>query len=315
MRLAGKRVIVTGSSSGIGRSVALALAKEGAKVVINARGTGKSGTKAIDDVVDEIRSAGGTAFGMPGAVNDVAFAEELVNGCVKEFGGIDILINNAGVYVLEAVADCTLEQWRQTVDINLNGTFYMSHFALPHMVRQQWGRIINTGSSASTGGLGGSAYAASKSALSGLTRAMAADYGPYGITCNVFNPEALTAMGAEESRDLFVAMHVRWHELGYLSAAELAGRIGTGGPDGIAPWVTYLCLDSSDYLNGRVFTTESRRVGMLAGPDETRVLYRDADRQGPWDIEELEAMAPLVFPVSNAWPRRTGEDLEKWAEA
>jgi 3-oxoacyl-[acyl-carrier protein] reductase len=313
MRLTGKRVVITGSSSGIGRSIALLIAKEGASVVVNARGTGESGTKAIDDVVSEIRSAGGVAIGVPGAVNNRAFAEELVASCIREFGGIDILINNAGAYGSESVAECPLDTWHQLMDVNLNSAFYTSHFALPQMMRQRWGRIINASSFAGTGLLGGSAYAASKAALLGLTRAIAADYGSYGITANAYSPQALTQMGGVGSEHrVLVGMMERWRNRGYLNDAELAYRIGIAGPDGIAPWVTYLCLEEAAFLNGQVFAVESRRVAMLPWPDETRILYRDAQRQGPWKIDELCGMAPLAFPVRNAWPRRTEEDLRQW---
>jgi NAD(P)-dependent dehydrogenase (short-subunit alcohol dehydrogenase family) len=312
MRLLGKRAIVTGSSSGIGRAIALSLAREGAKIVVTARGSGPTGIDAISEVVDEIHSAGGTAVGLSGPVNDPDFAEALVNHCVEQFGGIDILVNNAGVYTQEPAAACALAVWRETLDVNLNAAFYTSRFALPLMAKQRWGRVLNAASFSSSGLLGGAAYSASKSALNGFTRAIAADYGPYGITANVYNPEALTAMGASGDREVFKGLFTRWRDRGYLNEAEVAYRIGINGPDGVAPWITYLCLDEADYLNGEVFAVESRRVAVLPWPDEERVFFRDFDRHGPWRMEELQSMAPLVFPFRNRWPRRAEDDLEKW---
>jgi hypothetical protein len=141
---------------------------------------------------------------------------------------------------------------------------------------------------------------------------MAADYGPYGITSNIYSPEARTPMGVTDDPEVFAAMRRRWHERGYETAAESAYRAGMAGPEGIAPWIGYLCLDEADYLNGQAFAVEGRRVAMLAWPDETRALYRDYKQSGPWRLDELQGMAPFAFPVQNRWPRRTGADLAAW---
>ena len=125
-RLAGKRAVVTGSSSGIGREIALYLAAQGASVVVNARGSRGDGAAALDAVVSEIRSAGGNAIGFRGAVDDPASAAELIAACVKQFGNIDILINNAGIVSPESlgpVAKCSLEEWDETLKVNLSGAF------------------------------------------------------------------------------------------------------------------------------------------------------------------------------------------------
>ncbi|NWK98312.1 hypothetical protein DM806_22115 [Sphingobium lactosutens] len=315
MRLEGKRAIVTGSSSGIGRSIARLLAAEGTRVVINARGSGAAGKQAIDDVVEEIRAAGGQAIGVAGAVDDPVFAEMLVDECVAAFGGVDILINNAAIYSDEAIGPvegCSIDTWHRTLSVNLNAPFYMARAALPHMKQQRWGRIINAASYAGTGKMGGSAYSTSKAALFGLGRAMAADYGPYGITVNTYNPEALTAMGDSRDPAAFQAMIDRWIDRGFRTKAEVDYLLRLNGPDGIAPWVTYLCTDAASYINGHVFAVEGRRVAMLSAPDEERVLFRDCQAQGPWKLEELEQMAPLVFPVENRFPLRTDEVLDRW---
>jgi len=313
--LQGKRAIVTGSSSGIGRAIARLLAAEGAKVVVNSRGSGPTGTKANDAVVNEITAEGGVAVGIAGAVDDPEFAERLVAKCVEAYGGIDILINNAAIYSPESigpVTECPLQVWQQTLNVNLGGAFHTSRVALPHMIRQRWGRIINASSFAGTGKMGGSAYSAAKSGLFGLTRAMAADFGPYGITCNVYNPEARTPMGGITDMEILKGHLNHWLERGFRSAAENRYLVDLGDGDGVAPFVAYLCSDDSDYLNGRVFAIESRRVALLAAPEEERILYRHFAEHGRWSIEELSAMAPLAFSVVNQYPRRTGEALERW---
>jgi 3-oxoacyl-[acyl-carrier protein] reductase len=311
MRLEGKRALVTGSSRSIGRAIARLLAREGVKVVINARGSDRAGLRAIDDVVGEIRASGGTAIGLAGAVDHPDSAKQLVDGCVAAFGGIDILINNAGIYGIESVApltECSDDAWQQTLSVNLTGVFYTCRAALHHMVRQRWGRIINAGSVAGTGRFGGSAYSASKAALFGLGRAMAADYGPYGITVNTYNPEAHPV----QDTSYYPEVVQRWVDRGYVGQAEATFRAGMGGPEGVAPWIAYLCTDEAAYLNGQVFAVDARRVALLGEPDESRVLFCPATNGGAWSIDALSSAAPLAFPVKNYWPRRTGDDLTRW---
>jgi 3-oxoacyl-[acyl-carrier protein] reductase len=315
MRLQGRAAVVTGSSSGIGRSIALSLAGEGAAVVINARGSRAGGTGAIDAVVDEIRAAGGQAIGIAGAVDDAAVVARLVDGCVAAFGRIDILVNNAAIYseaAIGPVEGCPIDEWQRILSVNLNAVFYGARAAIPHMKRQRWGRILNAGSFAGTGQMGGSAYCASKAALFGLGRAMAADYGPYGITVNTYNPEAVTAMGDVQDPAAYTAMIARWLDRGFRNQAEVDYLVGLKGPDGVAPWVTYLCTEEGGALNGHVFAVEGRRVALLGGPDEERVLVRDYEAAGPWALDELARMAPLAFPLPNRWPRRDDIVLDRW---
>jgi 3-oxoacyl-[acyl-carrier protein] reductase len=318
MKLQGKRAIVTGSSISIGRSIALLLAAQGARVIVNARGSGPGGGDAMESTVEEIRSKGGTVIAVAGSVGDPEFASELVEKCVEAFGSVDILINNAGICpeaALGPVHQCPLDVWEQTLRINLDGVFHTSRAALHHMIRQRWGRIVNAGSWAGFGKMGGSAYSASKSAIFGFSRAMAADFGPYGITVNTYNPEALSTMGGNVDRNVHLTMIRRWEEKGWRTPAESAYLEDLGGADGIAPWVAYLCTDEADYLNGRVFAVESRRIAMIAEPDETRIMLRNAGREGPWSLDELSSLAPLAFPVANSWPRREGAELERWERA
>lgn len=318
MKLEGKVAIVTGSSLSIGRAIALGLAAEGASVVVNARGSNREREGASEQVVEEIRASGGRAIGVTGSVADRAFCQELVAQCIAEFGGIDILVNNAGI-MLEAamhpVADCPDDVWTTTLAVNLGGAFNMARAVLPHMVARRWGRVVNAGSWAGFGKMGGSAYAASKAAIMGLTRAMAADYGPYGITVNCYNPEARSTMGGNVDPAVLLAMLRRWEIKGWRTPAENAYLAGLGGPDGVAPWAVYLCTEQAGNLNGLVFAVEARRVALVAEPDEVRVLLRDAERNGPWTQAELAAMAPLAFPLDNRWPLRSGESLREWEAA
>lgn len=312
MRLEGKRAIVTGSSSGIGRAIAMQLAAEGAKVVVNARGSGPSGAGAIDEVVAEICEAGGTAIGFVGAVQDPATASAIVARCVDAFGGVDILVNNAGVFAASSPVDrCPLDAWYEVLRNNLDGAFLLSREALPRMKAQRWGRIINAGSSAGLGQIGGSGYAASKSALFGLTRAMAADFGPYGITANCYNPEARGAMGGLSDQATFDAILQAYLKRGFYTPAEIDSLSTIGDATGVAPWIAYLCTDQAANLNGQVFAVEQRRVALIDEPLEGRVLARDG-ALGPWSLAELERCAQQVFPLVNRWPQRDEQALAAW---
>lgn len=313
--LAGKRAVITGSSTGIGNGIAKFLAANGVKVIINARGSGEKGKAAIDEVVEEIRASGGIAEGIAAAIDEPASAEAIVNKCVESFGGIDILINNAAVMVPETlgpIGDCPVDLWDQHMRINLNGAFYVTRAALPHMVKQRWGRILNAASYAGTGKMGGSAYSTSKSALFGFTCALASDYGPYGITANAYNPEARTPMGDSQDPAVYKQMVDYWMIRGFRTPADISYLRDLGYPDGVAPWVAYLCSEQASNLNGHVFAVESRRMAVLASPEEERVLYHDYAGKGPVTLEELELLAPMVFPLENRWPRREGDDLAKW---
>lgn len=314
-RLAGRSAVVTGSSSGIGRAIAMLLAAEGARVVVNGSGTTDASAAAIRHAVEEIRDNGGTAIGAAARIEDPDEAGRLIAQCVDTFGSIDILINNAAVFALTTVADCPLEQWRRTLDVNLDGVFHTSRHALPHMVAQRRGRIVTATSLAGLGTIGGSDYSASKAAVIGLGRAIAADYGPYGITSNLYSPEARTPMGETSDDSVFRDMRRRWVARGLETEAQSAYRMAVGGPEGVAPWVAYLCLDEAGHINGEVFAVEARRVALIAWPDETATLFRDAAAQGPWTLDELSILSPLAFPIANRWPQRTGAALEAWEKA
>lgn len=308
--LRGKRAVISGSTSGIGKTLALAMASLGTKVVISGRGA-----DAVDDTVREIIESGGSALGAVGDIGDAGFVSALVKSCVATFGGVDILVNNAGIYSPDRVTDCSDDVWGNSIATNLNGVFYLSREALPHMISQRWGRVLTASSLAGLGVTGGSCYAASKAAAVGLSRAIAVDYGPYGITSNTYAPEARTPMAANDDPEIFIGMRRRWRERGYETEAESAYRIGVGPPEGVVPWLLYLCTDAAEQINGQAFAVEARRIAQLQGSEEVRMLYRDYAEHGPWTLDELIAMAPLAFPLVNRWPRRTGKDLEAWEQA
>jgi len=318
MRFKGKSAIVTGSTRGIGREVALLFAREGAKVVINGRGMGPDGpgtnTAEIDAVVAEIRDAGGEAVGHAGPVQQLEVAKGLVETCLDSFGSVDILVNNAGVAGGLPVDMCPPEYWNETLGANLNGAFYCAHYAVPHMRKQGWGRILNCGSWAATGRLGGSCYPTSKAALSGLTRAMARSLGSWGITTNCYWPDARTAMTDQgsEGDELFNELVGSWMLRGWISEGERDHIENIHGPEGVAPFVVFLCTEEANYINGSIFNVEAGRICVMPEPDPVAVLYRDVDQEGIWSVEELIRMVPrsLGAHLRNPQPKRIKEDLD-----
>lgn len=184
--LDGKRAIVTGSSRGLGRAYVHALAAEGASVVVNGTTPG-----LVDAVVAEVVAAGGAAVGSTASVSSFEQAEQLVATCVDAFGGVDVVVNNAGVVAERMMFNMTEAEFRACMEVDCFGTFAVSRFAVRDMRPRGWGRIVNTGDiSAQTGLLGGTNVAAAKGAILGMTYTWASELARWGITANCVIPEA-----------------------------------------------------------------------------------------------------------------------------
>ncbi len=319
MRLKGKSAIVTGSTHGIGREIALALAREGAGVVVNGRGQGPDGpgtqTEEADAVVREIEAAGGEALACVGPVNDFDFAGEMVERCEERFGSVDILINNAGTAGGLSVDLCPPEHWHEVLDINVNGTYYCSHHAAKRMKSRHRGRILCCSSFSHTGFIGGSCYPSSKGAVVSLARAMARNLGMYGITSSAFCPEARTRMinagleGSEIHDTHIASLETR----GFISAEKARAFIDLPGPEGVAPFVVYLCLPEARYINGQVFNVEGGRIGLVPEPHEIRTLARDVERDGIWTVDDMCELIPQTvgFGLVNPVPERPADEVEE----
>jgi len=317
MRLEGRSAVVTGSTSGIGKAIALLLAKEGANVVINGRGNGAGGSGTnldpLNAVVDEIKADGGNAIACAGSVSDFEFAGEMMQSCVDAFGGIDILVNNAGMPGGMSVELCPPEHWHPVIDVNLNGTYYCSHHAAKYMKEQRWGRILTCSSYAHTGYLGGSCYPASKGGIASLTRAMARSLGMWGITANGYCPEARTRMTDGNDPDQYNNMQDALLKRGFFSRAQYDHFMQLHGPEGVAPFVVYLCTEEADYINGQMFHVEGGRIGLLPEVEVIATLTRDYDKEGPWTVDELIKQVPISvgWGLKNAVPKRPAEEVEQ----
>ena len=192
-RLEGRVAIVTGAGRGIGRGHALLLASEGAKLVVNDYGGSQGGeldgeATPADEVVAEIKAAGGDAVANYESVSDMAAGEHMVQQALDNFGRLDILINNAGILRDRMVFNMTEEEWDVVVAVHLKGHFTVTKYASQVFRQQRSGRIVNTSSESGLGNMGQANYAAAKEGIVGLTRTLARDLGRYGVTANAIRP-------------------------------------------------------------------------------------------------------------------------------
>lgn len=247
MKLKDKVALITGGTSGIGEATALLFAEEGAKVAVSGRSTERG-----KEVLKKIMQAGGNAIFIQ---TDVRFAEECrtaVDKTVAGFGRLDILFNNAGVFYAHDALECSEEEWDLQIDINLKGTFLMSKFALPHMIAQGSGAIVNNSSGwGLVGGDKAVAYCAAKGGVVLLTKAMAIDHGGQGIRVNCVCPgDVDTPMLPEDAK--FRGM--KWQEYLAGAAKRPLGRVGR--PEEIAKAVLFLACDDSSFMTGAALAVD-----------------------------------------------------------
>jgi 3-oxoacyl-[acyl-carrier protein] reductase len=240
-RLAGKVALITGAGRGFGRAIALAFAREGARVAANYLGS-QAGAEAV---VAEARRLGVEAVALRGDVAREDDVKALVAATLERFGRLDVLVNNAGIMVRAPMLAVPAEECRRMFDVNVTGTMLCSRHALPAMIERKGGRIINLSSQLAqraVGGGGFAAYAATKGAIESLTRALAAEVGAHGITVNAIAPGGIET---DMSRDVMTEEY-RTRRLAELPLHRF------GGVDDVAYCAVVLASDEAGYLTGQI---------------------------------------------------------------
>jgi NAD(P)-dependent dehydrogenase (short-subunit alcohol dehydrogenase family) len=247
MRLAERVALITGATSGIGRATAVLFAREGARLAL----TGRNDERGRQ-VVEEIRATGGQATYLHSDVCSELDCRRAVEHAVGQYGRLDVLFNNAGVFFPGTAAECTEQEWDAQVDTSLKGAFLMSKHALPHMIRQGRGSIIHNSSGwGIVGGDRAVAYCAAKGGLVLMAKAMAIDHGRQGVRVNCICPgDVDTPMLPEDAR----LRGMQWQKYLEGCANRPLGRIGTA--DEIARAVLFLASDESSFMTGAALVVD-----------------------------------------------------------
>ena len=248
--LEGRIALVTGGSSGIGRAVALELARAGASVAVTGRRAAP-----LKETVDAITAEGGSALAIPGDVRDEAHAADAVAQTVEAFGGLTILVNNAGVIGAGPIESTATEEWDRLIDIDLKGPFLFARAAIPHLKGTEGAAIVNVSSVAGTrpyAGIG--PYCVAKAGLDRLTECLALELAPEGVRVNAINPGVVrtnlhTASNAVPDYDAFLARSAETHPLGFY-----------GAPQDAADLVRFLASDRSRWITGALVPLDGGRA-------------------------------------------------------
>jgi NAD(P)-dependent dehydrogenase (short-subunit alcohol dehydrogenase family) len=285
-RLDGRVAIVTGAGRGIGRSVAVLLASEGASVVVNDLGVAVDGsgqdTGPAHDTVAEIGQAGGKAVASGADISDFGAAEGLIGTAIEEFGRLDVLVNVAGILRDRMVFNMTEQEWDDVIRVHLKGTFNTTRFASGYWrsLRDETAqnRIINfTSVSGLHGAPGQPNYAAAKMGIVGLTYSAAHSLAKYGVTVNAISPGAATRMTASIPTDR--------------RRAGAPPGDDERSPDNVAPVVAYLASERSGWINGRIIHSAGYEVSLYNNPEPVSRIVGT----GPWDPDALSDQVERAF--------------------
>ena len=305
-RLKGRNAVVTGGGRGIGRAVALLLAREGANVIVNDPGVNVDGTGydqgPAEQVAAEIRQAGGSAVASYDSVATAEGAENIVRQCLETYGSIDILVNVAGILRDRMIFNMTEEEWDAVIAVHLKGHFNTIKPASILMRQQRHGRIVNFSSGSGLRGNSGQAnYGAAKAGVVGLTRVVARDLGRYGVTCNAIAPGALTRMTQtvpETTRELRARRG--------MTPPGALSRLAEMTPEQVAPMVVFLCTDEAWNVNGKVFHVAGRLVSLAYEEMPVRQITKD----GKWTLAELASLIPSQLMAGVPNPAPPPDDLD-----
>jgi len=274
-----KVVIVTGAGGGIGRAIALGMAAAGAKVVVNDLGVSLDGTGGnagpAQKVVDEIRAAGGTAVANTDSVATSAGGAQIVQCAIDNFGRIDGVVNNAGNLRDRMFHKMNEEEWRQVLDVHLNGTFYVSRAAANYFRDQEGGALVNmTSTSGLIGNFGQSNYSAAKLGIVGLSKSIALDMGRYNVRSNCIAPFAWSRM----TSSIPAETPEEKARVAKLQKMEV---------EKIAPLAVYLVSDAAKEVSGQIFAVRANEIMLFSQPRPIRSVHQSEG----WTPESIAEIA------------------------
>ena len=288
-RLDDKVAAVTGAGRGIGREIALMMAREGASIVVNDLGGAADGTgggRIADQVAAEIEALGGRAVANTESVADVAGGESLLQTAQDAFGGMDILVNNAGILRDKSIFNMPEADWDAVIAVHLKGHYCCSRpFARYIRETGRTGcRIVNFSSvSGLLGNFGQTNYGAAKAGIAGFSRVLALEMAKYGCTGNTISPGALTRM----------TIPLRENRGENVADSELE----QGGPQHVAPMVVWLCGEEAAGITGEIFHTGGGSVAIMQQP---AVIKRFDKSDGLWTLDELDRLGPELVAARRA---------------
>jgi NAD(P)-dependent dehydrogenase (short-subunit alcohol dehydrogenase family) len=291
-RLDGRVAIVTGAGRGIGRAIALHMAGEGARVLVNDLGGDVDGAGAggvAREVAEEIRKAGGEAAANGDSVATVAGGRAIFEAALDAFGQVDVLVNNAGILRDRTLFNMEEEDWDTVLAVHLRGHYCCTRPFVRYIreSKRMGCRLINFSSvSGLYGNFGQSNYGAAKAGIAGFSRVVALEVAKYGATCNTISPGAATRMTID-------LMKARGRDPGQ------ARR----GPEEIAPVVTWLASPDAQHVTGQIFHVAGGLVGIMQQP----ALIRSFQSGELWSLEELDRVMPMLVEAKQAHDQRVKE--------
>jgi len=294
-----KVVLVTGAGGGIGRELALALAAEGARVLVNDLGSSVAGEgqdrSRAQAVVDEIRASGGEASANGDSVADWAAAHRMVEQALDTFGRIDAVINNAGILRDRFFHNMSADEWRTVIDVHLNGTFYVSRAAAPHFKAQQSGAYIHmTSTSGLIGNLGQANYSAAKLGIVALSKSIALDMAKFGVRSNCISPFAYSRMIGSIPTDT-PEQQARVERLQRMQTHQ------------IAPLAVYLASEAAREVSGQIFAVRANEIFLISQNRPIRSLHSG-------DGWTAQSIAERAMPALRAsfYPLERSPDVFNW---
>ncbi len=297
--LEGNVAIVTGAGRGIGKEIALAMAKKGAKVVVNDTGISTNGKKndssIAEKVVKKIKANQGEAIANSDTVATWDGAHNIIQAAMDNYGRIDILVNNAGITRDRICYKLTQEEWTEVMDVNLHGVFFCTRAAVPYMRKQKYGRLIHISSTSGLiGTIGHTNYGTAKMAVTGFSRNTAIELAHQNVTSNCIAPFAWTRLVEAVPSETGEAKE----------QLEMMKRIS---PADVAPLAVYLASNGSEKISGQIFGVRGKEVYLFSQPRIERSIHNSEG----WTVESLSEVLPKTLK-RHFTPLETSAEYFSW---